>query len=235
MPKVMTTNASVNCIHTFPGISQATSDHWMINGGMVLVEGDKGTLACLNPVPCGGYTLHSMGLNSTEIDGKKVILVTDFNLTDTGLPLIISELHNVVDDSTAAPVSPGQGPGLPPPLADLTVPVVVAVPPAAVFNSTTQLPPTIPITFTLTAAFPLRWVLTLLSDPTKTSLELTNGAPGATVLPPGGDWSSPTLNVVLTLTAPFLNTLAPGIHRFYMTAANQRGGSGFNFAMLTVS
>lgn len=235
MPKVMTTNATVQCIHTFSGTSTASSDHWTVNGGQVLVEGDQGTLACTSSVPCVGYTLQSMGLNSTEIDGKKVLLVTDFNLTDTGLPLIISENHNVVDNSTAAPVSPGQSPGLPPPLADTTSPVVVAAPPTAVFNSTTQLPPTIPITFTLTAAFPLKWVLRLLSDPTKTSQDLTNGAPGATVSPSGGDWSSPTLTIVLTLTVPFLSGLAPGTHRFYMTGANQRGNSGFNFAMLTIT
>jgi len=177
-----------------------------------------------------------MGLNATELGGKKVVMVTDFNLTDTGLPLIISESHQVFDDSTMAPLPTGQpAPPFPAPLLDATVPGVTAAPPAAAFNLTTQLPPTIAITFTLTAAFPLKWVLTLISDPTGQSRDLSNGTAGATVAPSGGSWSSPLQTVVLTLTVPFLSTLAPGAHHFYMTAVNQRGAFGLQVATLTVS
>lgn len=237
MPQVLTTNATVQCIHTGPGTSTASSGQWTVNGGSVLVDGDTGKLVCPNVAcPCTGYTLHSMGLNRTEIGGKKVVMVTDFNLTDTGLPLIISELHKVVDDSTAAPIAAGQpAPPLPPPLADVTIPVVSPAPPVAAFVLATQLPATIPITFTLTAVFPLKWVLTLISDPTGLSQDLTNGAAGATVAPSGGSWSSPVQNVVLTLTVPFLSTLAAGAHHFYLTAVNQRGAFGLNVATLTVS
>src|SRR5205085_9269956 len=123
---------------------------------------------------------------------------------------------------------------LSPPLADITRPVVVAVPPAAAFTHATQLPPAIPITFTLSALFPLKWVLTLISDTTGQSQDLTNGAPGAVVVPSGGGWSSPVQPVVLTLTVPFLNTLASGAHHFYLTAVNQRGLFGVFAATLTV-
>jgi hypothetical protein len=232
MPNIMTTNATVQCIHAGPGVTAPGSLHWNAAGGFVLVEGNRGVLTCPSPVNCTGYTLHSMGLNSTELDGKKVILVTDFNLTDTGLPLIVTEVNDLVDSSTAAPISAA---GLTPPLLDTTVPVVTAIPPAVVFNSTTQQPASMIITFNLAAAFPLRWVLTLISDPTGTSRDLTSGVPGASVSPAGGSWPNPSQTVTLTLTLAFLTALAPGAHHFYLTAANQRGASGFNLATLTVS
>jgi hypothetical protein len=213
----------------------ASSDHWTINGGSALVEGDTGTIACLSPCPCVGYTLQSMGLNSTELGGKKVVLVTDFNLSNTGLPLSIAEIHTTFDDSTAAPLPAGPAPPLPPALTDPTIPVVAAVPPAVVYDHTTQLPPSIPITFTLAAAFPLKWVLTLISDPNGQPRDLTNGASGAAVAPHGGSWSDQTLTIVLTLTPPFLNTLPPGAHHFYMTAVNQRGTFNLGVTTLAVS
>lgn len=232
MPNIMTTNAVVQCIHAGPGVTAPSSLHWVAEGGTVLVEGDRGVLTCPSPVNCTGYTLHSMGLNSTKLDGKKVILVTDFNLTYTGLPLLITEVSNLVDNSSAGPISSG---GLTAPLLDPSVPVATAAPPAAAFNSTTQVPPGLVITFSLAAAFPLRFVVTLISDPSGTSQDLTSGAPGATVNPSGGSWSNPSQIVTLTLTVAFLNTLAPGAHHFYLTAANQRGASAFSLATLTVS
>src|SRR4051794_35696594 len=100
MPNIMTTKAAVQCIHTGPGITTPTSLHWNAAGGFVLVDGDRGVLTCPSPVNCKGYTLHSMGLNATELDGKKVILITDFNLTDTGLPLLVTEVNDLIDNST---------------------------------------------------------------------------------------------------------------------------------------
>jgi hypothetical protein len=227
MPNIMTTNATVQCIHTGTGVTTPSSLHWNASGGFVLVDGDRGILTCPSPVNCKGYTLHSMGLNATELDGKKVILVTDFNLTDTGLPLLVTEVNNLIDNST-----PG---GITPALLDPTIPVVTPIPPTAAFDSTTQLPASLTINFNLTAAFPLRWVLSLISDPTGTSQDLTSGAPGVTVDPNLGAWSSPSQTVTLTLTLAFLTTLKPGAHHFYLTAANQRGASGFNLATLTVT
>jgi hypothetical protein len=227
MPNIMTTKATVNCIHAGPGVTTPSSLHWNSEGGFVLVEGDRGVLTCPSPVNCKGYTLHSMGLNATNLDGKEVILITDFNLTDTGLPLLMSESNNLIDNST-----PG---GITPAVLDSTVPIVTPTPPVGTFNSTTQQPANLTFTFSLTAIFPLRWVLTLISDPSGTNMDLTSGAPGATVDPSGGAWSSPSQLVTLTLTLAFLNTLAPGAHHFYLIAANQRGSSGFNLCTLTVT
>ena len=61
-----------------------------------------------------------MGLNATQIDGRKVILVTDFNQTLTGLPLLMTESHQTFDESTPAAIPTGQpAPPLSPEMADL--------------------------------------------------------------------------------------------------------------------
>jgi hypothetical protein len=236
MPKVLTTLATITCPHTGMGTSVPSTMDWLVDGGAVLVEGDTGTLSCPFVVPCVGYNLRSMGLNATTIEGRKVILVTDLNQSFTGLPLTMVESHHVVDDSTPAPIPAGQeAPPLSPAMADDTQPVVVAVTPAAAFDSITQLPPAIPITFTLATAFPLQWTLTWISEPDGKSQDLTNGMPGALPLPVGGSWTTPALTVVLTLTTPFLSTLASGRHHFYMAGASQRGLSGIDECVLVVS
>src|SRR5215204_2635439 len=135
MPQVMTTNANVLCPHGFRGQTAVFEPTWMVNGGFVLAEGDSGQIPCLFTVPCVGYTLRSMGLNQTFLGARRVILVTDFNQTYTGLPLKITETHTTIDDSSAAPVPPGEpNPTLPAELTDLIPPVVVAVPPVLAFS-----------------------------------------------------------------------------------------------------
>src|ERR1051326_5236054 len=132
MPKPLTTNAQILCPHGGIGTSIPSDPKWTINNGFVLLENDTGTLACpYLPYPCIGYQLKSMGLNATQIDGRKVILDTDFNQTFTGLPLFITEFHQTIDNSTVAPIPSGQdAPPLSPELADTVRPVVTAVPPA---------------------------------------------------------------------------------------------------------
>jgi hypothetical protein len=177
-----------------------------------------------------------MGLNATEIDGRKVILVTDFNQSITGLPLTMMETHDVIDDSTPAPLPAGQPvPPLTPAMTDVTKPLVTCVPAASTFNSTTALPSTLAAAFTLSTAFPLKWRLTLINETEKTNADLTNGLPPAlNVQPSGGTWNFPTQTVMLNMTLAFLATLAPGLHRFFMTGVNQRGFTGFAEMILTV-
>jgi len=78
MPQVLTTNAMILCPHGGKGTSVPTDPKWTVNGGVVLLDGDAGTLTCPFILPCVGYPLRSMGLNATVIDGRKVMLVTDF-------------------------------------------------------------------------------------------------------------------------------------------------------------
>ena len=121
MPQVLTTNATVLCPHNGQGTSTPsvpTAPRCFVQGGQVLVENDTGVLACPNgPVPCVGYTLRSMGLNSSRIAGRRILLVTDFNTTVTGLPLAMTEAHTTIDDSTPTPVPAGEAP---PPAAPAT-------------------------------------------------------------------------------------------------------------------
>ena len=120
MPNVLTTKASIRCPHGTLGVSIPLSPKWSIDGGDVLCEGDSGTFPfCVFVVPCVGYTLQSMGLNATYIDGRRVMLDTDFNTTFTGLPLVMQDLNSTYDDSTPAPIPVGQPPPpLPPELAN---------------------------------------------------------------------------------------------------------------------
>src|SRR5690348_16609788 len=85
MPQILTTNAVVLCPHGGKGTTHPSSRKWKISGGYVAVEGDTGDIACpFLPCPCYQYTLRSMNLNATKLDGKRVILVTDFNESVTG-------------------------------------------------------------------------------------------------------------------------------------------------------
>ncbi len=238
MPRVMTTLATVTCPHGGVGTSIPSLPIWSIEGGFALREGDQGVLSCPFLPPCVGYTLRSMGLNATMLDGSPVILETDFNQTHTGLPLLIVEHNHAVDNSVPSPVPiGGEAPPLSPELLDTTPPTVVPAPPVGVFNLVTQLPVMLPITFTLSSAFPLQWILTRVSEPPlATNSDLTNGDPtGAVVVPAGGAWDSPSLVVTLTLSAAYLTALGAGIHHFYMTAVNQRGLSSWQQAVVTVS
>src|SRR5262249_32018635 len=160
---------------------------WRINAGYVSVENDIGVLSCpFIPVPCVGYRLSSMGLNASQIDGRKVILVTDFNQSFTGLPLLIVESHQVLDNSTPAPIPPRQAaPRLSRALRDAIRPVVASPVPVLPFVIASNPPPLV-VTFTLTGDFPNLWVLTLVSESMKTSFPLTNGIPGQVEVAPNG-------------------------------------------------
>ncbi len=238
MPRVMTTLATVTCPHGGIGTSTPSLPIWSIEGGFALREGDQGILSCPFLPPCIGYTLRSMGLNASLLGGVPVILETDFNQTYTGLPLLIVEHNHALDNSVPAPVPiGGTAPPLNPALLDAVPPVIVPTPAAGAFNTTTQLPVSLPITFTLSGAFPLQWILTRVSEPPlATTSDLTNGDPaGAMVTPSGGSWDTPSLVVTLTMSAAYLTSLGIGLHHFYMTAVSQRGLSSWREAVVTVS
>jgi len=212
-----------------------TSTHWNIEGGYVALDSDTGILSCLFIPPCASYILHSMGLNATQMDGRKVMLATDFTQSVTGLPLKIQEFHHVFDDSTPAPIPNGQpAPALPPAMADTTKPVVTLTVPPLPFKQLAPAPVT--ATFTLSTTFPMHWILTLIHEaPSPGHVNLTNGIPGmADVTPSGGDWNTPALTVNVTLQIPFLNTFAPGKHDLYLTGISQRGLSAFDSGTFVV-
>ncbi|MGB8768185.1 MAG: hypothetical protein WCC92_01115 [Candidatus Korobacteraceae bacterium] len=236
MPQVLTTNAVILCPHGGKGTTTPLHPKWQINGGYVSVENDPGVLACpFLLLPCVGYQLRSMGLNATQIDSQKVILVTDFNQTLTGLPLTMVETHQTFDESTVAGIPAGQSAPPPSPeLADLAPPVITPPMQAIPFSISTTTVPVV-ATFSMTTTYPMLWILTLLNTQLKVHLDLTNGLPGATVSPSGGDWSSPSLTIVVTMTPPFLAALQPGTHYLYLTGVSKRGLSGYAEAIVTVS
>jgi hypothetical protein len=237
MPQILTTSAQIFCPHSGKGTTNSSTQKWMINSGFVTVENDVGVLSCpFAPLPCGGYQLRSMGLNASQIDGRKVILVTDFNQTFTRLPLLITESHNVVDDSTPAPIPPGQSaPPLSPELADAVPPVVAPPFQALPWVSVPPSPPLV-VTFSLITTFPLQWVLTLISSPTKQKFDLTNGiASQVQVVPSGGAWPSPSFIITVTLSPTFLAGLGIGPQDMYLTAVSKRGLSTYGHATITVS
>lgn len=243
MPRVLTTNALILCPHGGRGVSIASDPKWSINNGTVLLENDIGSLEtggvpCLFSYPCVGYKLQSMKLNATQIDGRQVILETDFNQTFTGLPLLITDFHQTFDNSTVAPIPSGQSaPPLPAELSDIIRPSVTGVPSALVFISTTMSPPMLITTFTLTSDHPLQWILTLINVPQQYNLDVTNGLPGQglVVMPAGGSWITPNLTITVTMTAAFMASLGSGVHHFYMTAVSRRGLSSYSEVILTVT
>lgn len=239
MPRVLTTKAKIMCPHGGVGISTPSVPWWSVNGGFVLRDGDTGLLACpLVLTPCFGYTLRSMGLNSTKIMGLNVILETDFNQTVTGLPLTMLDFHTTLDDSTASGVpATGPAPPLPPALLDLIPPIVTGQISSPAFTSSSMTPPTVTATFNLSSAFPLKWVLTRIRTKNAAGKEdLTNGnPPGAVVTTPGGSWTSPSLTVTLTMTAAYMKSIQAGDHHFFMTGVSQRGLSSHAEVLLTVS
>ena len=236
MPRVLTTNALILCPHLGKGSTTPTSLKWQISGGIVSLENDTGVLACpFLPFPCIGYQLKSMGLNATQVDGGRVVLVTDFNQSFTGLPLTMQEFHQTFDESTAAPIPSGQPAPPPSPfLLDLVQPIVTTPAPSLPPYSITSHAP-LTVTFSLSSAFPLRWILTLINEPIGYHQDLTQGIPGSvTVTPQGGQWSTPSLTVSITVTPAFLAALTAGKTHFFMTGVSRRGLSGFAEAVLTV-
>jgi hypothetical protein len=238
MPKVLTTSAVIKCPHGGLGTSVPTDPRWKIHSGIVLLDGDMGTLSC--PV-CIGYQHRSMGLNASLIGSRKVMLTSDFHISFAGFPLTIIETHTVNDQSTPVPVPPGGPPPLiPPELQETDQPVVTVAPPAPAFSisgfGSTGSPTTLPVVFTLQSQFPRRWMLWMLNVPNLSSRDITNGEPpNLVVAPAGGTWNNPTLTVTVTLLGTFLATLAPGLHHFVLTAVNHRGKSHYAEAILTVT
>jgi hypothetical protein len=238
MPQVLTTNAVILCPHMGPGTTTPATPLWSVNAGVVCAEGDVGVLACpFLPYPCAGYTLRSMGLNASTVAGRRVVLVTDFNQTLTGLPLTMTETHTSFDDSTPEPIPPGSSaPPLSPELLDNIKPIVTAAPPALAFNSQTMQPPTLAASFSLSHPFPMQWVLTLISEPQARNQDLTNGLPpGLTVAPAGGAWDTPSLAVQLNFTAAYMTSLGVGRTHYFMTGVSKRGLTNFAEIVLTVS
>src|SRR5260370_4115009 len=179
-----------------------------------------------------------MGLNATQIDGKKVILETDFNKSYTSLPLLITETHPTIDNSTPARIPAGQSaPPLPGALADLVQPVVTVIPPTLTFDTSSMMPPEFTTTFTLVSDHPMQWILTLINEaPNPSHFDVTNGIPPALVVaPPGGSWDTPVLTVTMTMTDVFMASLGKGKHHFYMTAVSKRGLSSYVDFILTVN
>lgn len=235
MPKVLTTSATITCPHGGTGTT-TPSTPYVDAQGTVTCEGDVGVLSCVFTMPCVGYTLKSMGLNATTIAGKKVILSTDLQQSQTGLPLSIVETTTLVDDSTPSPLPDGASSApLAPELLDVAPPVIAGVPPSVPFVTSTMQPASAPVTFTLNSAFPLSWTLTLLNVTSMQSIDVTNGMPGLVVAPAGGSWPSPSLTVVATMTAAFLAALGPGTHYLYMSGVSKRGMSSTFQVTLVVS
>jgi len=247
MPKIWTTNAQVSCPHggggrsvPLPGPRQAT-----IDGGEILVDGDQGVFdspPCVNTPPCAGYDCHSMGLNATTLRSRNVMLVTDFVQTYTGFPVTKIESH-VVDDKTLPGTPPATGAVIPPEMREDDVPTVLVAPPTFPFSisgfSSTSQPAAAPFAFSLSSAYPLRWMLWQVGPPA-VKLDVTAGIPSQiTVAPvgasPDGTWSSPSAAVSVTITGTYLATLAPGNHFFVLTAINRRGLFASSEAQVTVS
>ena len=246
MPKIWTANAQVSCPHGGGGTSQAIPPRLAkISGGEILLDGDQGVFdspPCTNTPPCAGYACRSMGLNATSIQGRPVMLVSDFTQTYTGFPVTIVESH-VVTDKTLPGTPPASGQVIPPEMQETDTPTVLCVPPQlpfsiATFSSTSQ-PAMLPFTFSLSSQYPLTWMLWQVGPPA-TQLDVTAGIPSqVTVVPagasPDGTWSSPSATVSVTITGTYAATLAPGNHEFVLTAVNRRGFSKFDKGVLVVS
>jgi hypothetical protein len=243
MPRVLTSNSIIMCPHGGVGISAPIDlpPKWMVQGGAVLLENDGGIFpppplpGCVGIPHCGGYKLVSMGLNASYVNGRKVILATDFNQTFTGLPLLITATHKAIDDSTPVPIPPGQtAPSLPPELVDLAAPAVTALPTALLFTKPNS-PASHSITFTLLTAHPLKWMLTMIDKQAPAHKDMTAGGSGFSLSPSGGGWTTPSLSVKATMTTAFMAGLPNGKYEFYMIGVSRRGLSAFDVATLTVS
>jgi hypothetical protein len=241
MPQPVTTNTQILCAHFSAALKNPPlAPLWTIDGGTVLVEGDSGTFPdCTSTINCGGYQLRSMGLNATLVAAKRVILVTDFNQSLTGLPLTMIETHRVLDETTPTAIPDGQpAPPLPPEMTDVAKPTITTTLPALNFTISTNAPPSVLVSFELSSEHPLLWRLMQIDEPgpIPANHNLTNSQPaGMTVDPSGGVWNVPLLKIDLTMTKAFMATLLPGIHRFFMIGVTQRGISNFAQSVLTVT
>ena len=240
MPRVLTTNAQIVCPHGGMGTSIPSRPIWSIEGGDVLLDGDTGLLRCPFSInPCTGYNLKSMKLNSTFIEGRSVLLTTDFQQSDTGLPLSIIEKHATFDETTVAPLpKDNSDPELDPALKDYSKPSVQVRPTNSfVFNRNT--PSTIAFEFALSSPYPFRWVLTFIDGTRMRNIMLTEESETGIVLSrDDGIWGTPNLKVSVFLDLIFLNSLNPtpgfGKHSFFMTGITQRGISAFAECSLSV-
>jgi hypothetical protein len=77
-------------------------------------------------------------------------------------------------------------------------------------------------------------MLTLIDEPLKLHVDITNGWPGAVIAPQGGSWDTPVLTVTVAMPSTFLVTLAPGKYHFFLTAVSKRGLSGNADAVVEV-
>jgi hypothetical protein len=235
MPLVLTTNALVQCVHGGPGTTVPISPIWTVNGGFVAAEGDTGTIVCpFVLLPCLSYTLKSMHLNATQRDGQQVILVTDFQQSDTGLPLLITDFHETYDNSSPAPIPSGQAAPAPSAaMADLLSPQVVATPPSTPFILATDVAP-VAVSFNLITDHPMKWILRLITA-VGLNFDITSGFPTATITPSGGGWTSPSQSVSVTFPAVTVKAWGAGTSHLYMTGVSQRGLNGSAEAKIVAS
>ena len=103
-----------------------------------------------------------------------------------------------IDNTTPAAIPDGQpAPPLPPPMTDMAKPVVISRIATLAFNKTSMTPPSLLVTFTLTSAHPMRWILTQIDDPDPSQVMIGPAGcpPGMTVDPSGGVWNVSPLNI----------------------------------------
>ena len=234
MPKIWTANAKVSCPHGGGGTSQAIPPRLAkISGGEILLDGDQGVFdspPCTNTPPCVGYACRSMGLNATSIQGRPVMLVSDFTQTYTGFPVTVVESH-VVDDKTLPGTPPATGQVIPPEMQETDTPTVVCVPPSApvLDRGLQQHEPAGDAALHLLALEPVpAEVDALAGRAAGDAARRHRRHPGqVTVVPvgasPDGTWSSPSATVSVTITGTYAATLAPGNHEFVLTAVNRAG------------
>jgi hypothetical protein len=230
MPRILTTHATVLCPHGGQGTSiPSQPPKGYVQGGAVLLDGDTGIIAgCVNQIPCVSYLLQSMRLNSSLIDGRPVMLVTDLVQSNAGFPLTLTESHPIHDSTTPAPLPAGAAPRIPPELTEDDQPQAQVAPSRLPFSLSgfggTGQPLALPFVFTLTSAHPRRFTVWQISSPNNVNRDVTAGVPPAVVVAPaGGGWSSSPLAVSLTVSGAYASTLAVGDHTFALTAINHRG------------
>jgi len=235
MPLIMTRDASVKCPHGGTGINIPSQDKVFVNGIPVMVDGDRGTIqGCAFPPagpPCISYDLNSMRLNSSYIDSKNIMLVTDYVISNTGFPLIITETHFVEDNTSTAPVEPGETPRMPAFSLHLTKPIVSVVPSFGEFSKSSPVPSLL-FTFSLNSLFPLNWKLTKLNK--QVFADIQDFTESASVTPRGGEWDANTMQIVLLLDGLYMQSLILGDHYFILVGIDQRGNAGSIKAKLSI-
>ena len=237
MPQVLTTNATIMCPHGGLGSTVPAIPKWQINGGTVAVEGDSGTLSCpFGLFPCTGYQLRSMGLNASEIDGRKVILVTDFNQSLTGLPLVMTEFHQTFDDSTPA-ADPDRPAGAAGERRNGRLVAAGRRTAAADFSIQHQHDAGAgrrDIQFDRRSSPPVDADADQHDAPIQSGFDQRRARRGRCARQTGnGD--TPSLTVTVTLTPAFVAALTPGTHHLFLTAISRRGLSSYGEAKIEVT